>query len=415
MGPRRWRPASAIAAVIATVATASGGRAFAQTPPAPTPADDASTFALRSSLKNSLLLSQLPDDPLLFPDQGSATGFWRFRLEPSARVSDRVTAEGAFEQRLRVYSSGSTGFGAGVLPMEAPAPYRLWQLDWSVASSTNAEWRAEIDRAAVHVQLPRANVTIGRQAIGWGRGVLFGAVDLFSPFTPLEADREWRRGVDAVRADVKLADRVSLDAVGAFGESLDQSVAAARLRGYAGTADVEVMAGKRASDPFAGATSSIAIGDVEVHGEVARFSDVMKAVAGGSYRFPLGHGLLTYVEYHYSGYGAPTTAAMLALLQDPAFQERYLRGDTQILGRHAVAALTSYEWSPEITLAGQWLHNPADGSGVIAPSLTITPGDRWSVLVSGYAPYGRAPVGTQLVSEYGAAPRALFVQVKTYR
>ena len=84
----------------------------------------------------------------------------------------------------------------------------------------------------------------------------------------------------------------------------------------------------------------------------------MKAVAGGSYRFPLGHGLLTFVEYHYSGYGATSPAAILALLQDPAFRERYLRGDTQILGRHAVAALTSYEVSPEISLAGQWLHDP---------------------------------------------------------
>ncbi|MBZ5556251.1 MAG: hypothetical protein LAO77_03145 [Acidobacteriia bacterium] len=411
MRPRPWR-AAAIAAIVVMVGS---GRASGQTVPAPAPADDTSAFALRSSLKSSVLLSQLPDDPFLFPDRGSATGFWRFRLEPSGRVNDIVTVEGAFEQRFLVFSTTSTGVGAGVLPAEAAAPYRLRQLDWSVASSANADWRAEIDRAAVHVRLPRANVTIGRQAIGWGRGVLFGAVDLFAPFTPLEADREWRRGVDAVRADVKLADRVSLDAVGAFGDSLDRSVAAARLRGYAGTADVEVMAGKRASDAFAGATSSIAIGDVEVHGEAARFGDVMKAVAGGSYRFPLGHGLLTFVEYHYSGYGATSPAAILALLQDPAFRERYLRGDTQILGRHAVAALTSYEVSPEISLAGQWLHDPADGSGVVAPSLTITPGDRWSVLVSGYAPYGRAPSALQLGSEFGASPRALFLQLRMYR
>ena len=43
--------------------------------------------------------------------------------------------------------------------------------------------------------------------------MLFGAVDLFSPFSPLEADREWRRGVDAIRADVKLATDVACLAV----------------------------------------------------------------------------------------------------------------------------------------------------------------------------------------------------------
>ncbi|MBI3403499.1 MAG: hypothetical protein HY048_18970 [Acidobacteria bacterium] len=413
MWPHPWRRVAVIVAIILCgIFSGTSGRASGQ--PAQPPSED-SAFTLRSSVKSSLLLSQLPDDPLLFPDRGSATGFWRVRLEPSARVSDRVTVEGAFEQRVRAWSSTATTLGAGVLPAEAEAPYRMTQLDWRVASGANADWRAEVDRAALRVRLPRATVTIGRQAIGWGRGVMFGAVDLFAPFTPLEADREWRRGVDAARADVRLADRVSLDMVGALGTSIDRSVAAARVRGYAGEADVEVMAGRRASDPFAGATSSIAIGDVEVHGEAARFGDVTKAVAGGSYRVPLGHGLLTYVEYHYSGYGVASAAAMLAQLQDPAFQERYLRGDTQILGRHALAALASYEWSPEIALAGQWLQNSADGSGVVVPSLTITSGDRWSVLVSGYAPYGRAPFGLQLGSEFGAAPRALFLQLRMYR
>jgi hypothetical protein len=51
---------------------------------------------------------------------------------------------------------------------------------------------------------------------GWRRGVLFTAVDLFAPFSPLEADREWRAGVDAVRTDIKLTERSSIDLVGAL-------------------------------------------------------------------------------------------------------------------------------------------------------------------------------------------------------
>ena len=125
--------------------------------------------------------------------------------------------------------------------------------------------------------------------------------------------------------------------------------------------------------------------------------------------------MLAYVEYHYSGYGAPTPAPMLTQFQDPAFQERYLRGDTQILGRHAVAVVAMYEWSPEVTSGGQWLQSPSDGSGVVAPSVTFTPGDRWSRVLSGYGPYGRAPEGTSFRSEFGAAPLAAFAQVRLYR
>ena len=318
--------------------------------------------------------------------------------------------------------------GGGVLPSEAPAAYRIGQLDWQIAASDHAEWRAEIDRAAVHAQAGAATITVGRQAIGWGRGVLFGAVDLFSPFTPLEADREWRRGVDAVRADIKIADRRSVDVVAAFGTDIDQSAFAGRFREYAGKADLELVGGWRARDVFGGATTSAALGDAEVHGEIAVFGTpaaagsiafgaertIVKAVAGTSYRFPVANGLLVFAEYHYSGFGATSSAGILPLLADPEFQRRYLRGDTQILTRHAVAVLATYEYSPELTIAGQWLQNPTDGSGIVVPSATWTLSDRWSAVLSGYLPFGAEPVGPMLHSRYGASPLGVFAQIRAY-
>ena len=407
-----------------TLLLAPCARAFAQ---APQP-DDATTFTLRSSVKGSVLWSLAPDDPALYPERETTTGFWRFRLEPTVRFDGGTSIEAAVEQRWRAFSSVRGALGGGVLPSEAPAPYRIGQLDWEIAASDHAEWRLEIDRAAVHAQVGAANLTIGRQAIGWGRGVLFGAVDLFSPFTPLEADREWRRGVDAVRADVKLADRTSLDAVAAFGASLDESAFAARFRGYAGKADLELVGGWRARDVFGGATASAAVRDAELHGELAvfrtpavagssAFADeraIVKAVAGTSYRFAVGNGLLVFAEYHYSGFGAASPQEILPLLADPGFQVRYLRGDTQILTRHAIAVLASYEYSPELTLSGQWIQNPADGSGILVPSATWTFSDRWSALFSGYVPFGRSPVGLTLNSQYGATPLGMFAQVRAY-
>ncbi len=391
--------------------------AIAGHPPAAAAQDDTTEFTLRTSFKSSALFARMPDDPILFPERTSAEGFWRLRFEPGVRVNDNVSVETAVEQRARVFSSQS-GL-SGVLPAEADAPFRIRQLDWQLASGANADWHLEIDRAAVHVKSGAVNLTVGRQAIGWGRGVLFGAIDLFSPFMPLEADREWRRGVDAVRADVKISDRMSVDAVGAFGTDVDHSAFGARLRGYAGKADVEVVAGRRARDLFAGATTSAAVGDTELHGEFALFDTptevVAKAVAGGSYRIPAGNGILMYLEYHYSGFGAASPEEILPLLSTPDFQERYLRGDTQILGRHALAALASYEFSPEWSSALQWLQSPVDGSGVVVGSATLTFGDRLSLLLSGYVPYGRPPEGLTLRSEFGASPLAAFVQLRFYR
>ena len=386
-------------------------------------------LTFRYSLKSSALVSRMPDDPVLFPDRSAANALWRARIEPTVRFGPDVTLDAALEQRLQVFTSSSPIAAAILLPSTTRAPYRVAQLDWLLADGSNAEWHAEIDRAALHIPSSRAVIIVGRQAIGWGRGVLFGAVDLFAPFSPLEVDREWRRGVDAVRADVKLADRVSLDSVAAFDETIGRSAFAARLRGYTGKIDLEVLGGYRARDEFAGATTSAAVGDFELHGEAAVFRtdavpgsesfsaprSIVKAVVGGSYRTPLGNGVPIYIEYHYSGFGAESPEHIVLNLRDPVFQERYLRGDTQILGRHATALVAGYEYSPAISLSSQWLHSPADGSGIVVPSITYTANDRWSVLISGYLPYGRGPTGFVLRSEFGASPLAGFVQVRMYR
>jgi len=185
------------------------------------------------------------------------------------------------------------------------------------------------------------------------------------------------------------------------------------------------MAGRRARDLFGGVTTSAAVGDAEIHGELAAFhvepddrnSDprlVWKAVAGGSYRFPVGSGILAFAEYHYSGFGASHPEDILPLLATPSFMERYIRGDTQILSRHAVALTGSYEQSAEWLFSGQWVHNPSDASGVVAPGFTYTASDHASLLGSVYVPYGRPPRGLLLRSEFGAASFSALLQLRLY-
>ena len=140
----------------------------------------------------------------------------------------------------------------------------------------------------------------------------------------------------------------------------------------------------------------------------------LKVVLGGSYRIPVANGVLLFIEYHYSGFGAASAEEILPLLSDPAFRERYLRGDTQILERHALAALATYEASPELALNGQWIVSPVDGSGVVVPSATWTLSDRLSLLGSVYFPYGAAPEGLVLHSTYGAAAISGLFQFRVY-
>ena len=381
--------------------------------------------SIRTSIKGSALLFNAPDAPVFFPDQDVGESLWRMRLEPTITASDRTTFEFAYEHRLAATTSGAGLATLGVLPNTGEAPYRIRQLDWAISTSTNHAWHHEIDRASMNIKTSRADLTLGRQAIGWGRGVLFGAVDLFAPFTPLEADREWRRGVDAARTEFKFSDQASVEGVGAFGPTWDRSLVGARVRGYRGDVDVEAVGGRRARDLFGGFTTSASVGDAELHGEVAMFHlpvplpvtnarTVWKAVAGGSYQLAIGSGVMIFAEYHYSGFGARTPAEIVPMLADPSFAERYIRGDTQILLRHATGVLASYELSPMLSYSGQWIESPTDGSGVVTPAVTITFNDRLSLYLAGYLPYGKPPLGTAFQSAYGVTPAALFSQARMY-
>lgn len=386
-------------------------------------------FTLRTGLKSSLLISRGPEDPLLPSERDQATALWRFRFDLTARLSEETTAAVAYEHRARVVSEGrQTALSLGILPPAAPAPYRIWQLDAALASAGDSfQYRHELDRAYVAKQIPRGELTVGRQAVGWGRGVLFSAVDLFAPFSPLEVDREWRRGVDAVRAEVRLSDTTSLDAVAAFGESLAQSAFVGRLRGYRGRVDAEVIFGKRARDVMAAGTVSAAVGDAEAHAELAIFNTpeafpgsglfgadhlVPKVVVGGSYTFNVGQGLTLLGEYHYSGFGAGSIAEAIQRLLDPQFRERFLRGDTQIVERQAAALQASYPVNEALSSSLLWLHSPQDGSGVVAPALSWNISDQLGLTGQFFFPYGRGPVNGVPRTEYGNSELTGFIQLR---
>lgn len=413
---RGLRHATLVVAVVASSYTQAAAQDAAL--------DAGSALTWRTSIKIAGLFSRTPVDPELFPQRNSAESLWRIRTEPEVTIGSRAWFSLAYEQRVRWQSDARALLMTGVLPANATAPFRVIALDWTITSSNSQLWQHEIDRLNLRLHLARTDLTIGRQAIGWGRGVMFGAVDLFAPFSPLEADREWRRGIDAVRADVKLTDRSSMDFVTAFGHDWDSSALAARVRGYAGPVDVELMGGRRGRDAFTGVTSSAAIGDAAVHGEAAVFRIplpgggahrlVWKTVAGGSYRLPWGSGVIAYAEYHFSGFGAARAGDILPQLATPDFAARYLRGDTQILSRHAVAFTGSYEQSPDVVWSGQWVLNPADGSGIAVPGFTFTVRQDVSVAANAYLPYGRTPAGAVLRSEYGATPLAALLQLRIY-
>ena len=397
-------------------------------------ADGSYRLELRSAFKGSWLLSFPREDAVTGPQVASGAGLFRLRFSSTATLGEHFTVRAAYEHRAMASSAG--GVGLGLLPPTARAPFRLRQVDRVIVDNVPSyTHRHELDRAFVAMHLPFMELTIGRQAIGLGRGVLFGAVDIFAPFAPTEVDREWRRGVDALHAELRIPSLsvLSGDFILSFGdlqrEPWQNGAILGRLRAVVGDMDGALILGRRGQDNMVASVVSATVGDAEAHAEYALFgtdgrgidggwlgseSVVMKALFGGSYVFGVGNGLRVWAEYHYSGFGVARITKSSAILFNPSFQARFLRGDSQLLGRHALALVIGYDLTDELAGALTYIQSPVDGSGMVAPAVTWNHSDNVTLVANCFVPWGTRSEASIPKSEWGASPFTLFVQARLY-
>ncbi|MCB9596726.1 MAG: hypothetical protein H6719_28640 [Sandaracinaceae bacterium] len=393
------------------------------------------TLELRSAFKGSLLLAiPYATDPVFFPDSPGGAGLFRLRFDLTANLTEYFTASVAYEHRVRSSSGGS--IGTGLLPSTAAVPFRLTAGDWVlIQDGTSYVHQHELDRAYVSLHFDFMELTVGRQAIGLGRGLMFSAVDVFAPFSPTEVDREWRRGIDAVHLELRIPQisELSADVIAAFGavegDELTSWSLIGRVRAILGDVDASVLLGRRAEDNIVGAVISANLGDAEVHAELAMFGTngqgidggflgtdavVAKGVIGGSYVIDIGSGLHVAAEYHYSGFGVDNIGDDPSILYDPAFQLRFARGDSQLLGRHAIAASVSYSLQDDLSGAIAYIQSPVDGSGTAGATFTWNQSDNVTILLNVFVPWGTPPESGVPTSEWGSSPLTIFLQARLY-
>ncbi len=317
-----------------------------------------------------------------------------------------------------------------MLLTETRAPYRVCQGEkLLVGVGSTFSHRHELDRAVVTLRPRKTELRIGRQALGFGRGVFFSAVDVFVPFTPLESDREWRRGVDAVRCSAPVTERMSVDAVAALGESRDDSAYLVRAHGNLGDADLELIIGRRCEDNLLCGSFSALVYDAEAHCELAFFNTpekqpgggtfgkqdlVTKLLVGGSYSWDWRQGLMLAGEYHFSGFGLTDIGESSMESLPPEFVIRYVRGDTQILGRHACAARLTYGISTFAPVSVTCLLSPTDASGVVTTAVSVAFSDNLTLAGSLYVPFGDRPRDGRITSEYGGVASSGLAQISFY-
>jgi hypothetical protein len=307
--------------------------------------------------------------------------------------------------------------------------YRYTPLAWDIESTDDFLWIHEFDRLAAVCSWRNLDFLFGRQAITWGTGRFWQPTDLFSPFGPLQVDREFKAGNDAARLLLALGDFTQAEFVWAFGEDADpdRSAGVGKFKTLFKDYDLSVLGGWVQTEivvggDFAGDLGSTGIG---LHGEflynhLKDSSDYVDFLVGLDYGFP-GRGPYLLGEYYYYGAGATSTEE----LNEVAGNNRILSRGTLLLGRHTLGLGASYQILPILMGMFNVLVNLTDPSAILNPALEYSIADNAAATVGCTVPLGEAPtffvypggVGVRdvrLNSEYGTYPFSFFLEVRFY-
>ena len=322
--------------------------------------------------------------------------------------------------------------------------YRAIDASWNWVEEDDVTSTLWLDRFNTKFSLPWADLTIGRQAITFGKAYFWNPLDIFLPFDLRQFDRDYKPGVDAARVDIPLGDFSGINLVGALGREINASGtfvggekdfdaswygSAVLTRMFTNQYgwDLALQGGKVYGGYQVGGVVVGEVGSVEVRGEAAYlFADKsqplpppysgdlvehhLTAVFGLGHRFE--NALIVEAEYLFNGAGDPNNLDASLI--------RFNNGASLHLSRHVVGLTASYEFYPILTGQLAWLFALAESSSQqIQPGLTCSLADEVDLLLGasiniGARPEGDSALSPDLQSEFGTYPDIYYLELKVY-
>ena len=390
---------------------------------------------LDADLRTTSVATRNYDQPLIWGRDNDADGRTNVTLRAiaSGRPYPRLRWEAHVVQELALTTFARAGAGSVNLlgAGGAEVPYRLARArrEWGDAGDVRAS--AHVDRASFRVALERADLTLGRQAITFGKTLFWNPLDLFLPFGSTQFNRDYKAGVDAVRVDLALGDVSGATLVGvpgrsgappaAAGDAWHRSALVARAFGNTRGWDVAAQGGKILGGYHLGGAVTGELGPVQLRGEAAWFAALdetgtgsaagshLGAVAGAGRGFAV-RDLQLQAEYFYNGGARGDLKERLALVA---------RGQLRHTSRHLLGGLASGRIHPLVSGSLALLWAPGDGSRLAQPGLVWSAADEVGVVAGAVLARGRRPTGTtaeelMFRSEFGTWPDFCYLETRLY-
>lgn len=425
--------------------------------------DKEGRFTLGGSIRSLAAGIDNYRNPLLFGpyNGGDALSQSILRLTLEGRPAEWISYELHGVQTLN-YSSSATGL-SGDFTFSGTTAVRYQAVDATWEEDSHGKITASLfpDRANVKLSLPWADITLGRQAITFGKAYFWNPLDVFLPFDPRQFDRDYKAGVDAARVDLPLGDFSGINLVAATGRTLSTlgayvdrttsllpsrkeanlswygSAVMGRVFGTVEGWDLALQGGKVYGGYQLGGGTAGEFKTIEVRMEAAYLwaedgpplatidttpavfifpdsfiKDNFTGVIGLGRRFE--NSLTIESEYLFNGLGESGAYRL-----GPALI-RYANGAMFHMSRNVLGVTASYEILPIVTGRLTGLISLDDGSFQIQPGVTWSVSDEIDLLAGAVVSGGKEawewPLGGLPVfrSEFGTFSDFYYVEVKAY-
>jgi hypothetical protein len=256
--------------------------------------------------------------------------------------------------------------------------------DWQ--HSGHATGRLQFDRLNLQVRTGPVDMKVGRQAIGFGRIVVFSPLDVIAPFPPDAIDTDVRSGVDALQVVYNYGLDGRLGALAVWGEDSSYDSYLGTWTDNSNGLDLLLIGGQLRGRNMVGAGLAGSLGTLGLKAEVSLhdgrdtgriggdlYDSYALAAVEGWYRFDNGLSLIT--QYLYNGPGSKNPERYPAVLESAPLQE----GLTALLGRNYLFVVPAYDIHPLATLQGLLIYNLDDQSALLRPTLELSLADNISL------------------------------------
>lgn len=285
----------------------------------------------------------------------------------------------------------------------AAPPRQYWNDRVTLGRGDGYDAGQQLFRAYARWSGEATDVTVGRQRIPLGTGLMWSTLDMLNPINPLQVEREEYVGVDAALLAYRLSPVSRVSLVYAPDPARRQDRWVAQYRSNVAGTDLNLTYGKYWGDRLLGLDLATQLGDAGLRGELTTTrpqtgAAYRKALLGLDYAFV--NTLTLSAEFYYSN---QDKAARLA-----QFAQNAQLAQVQPLSNRYAGWSASYEITPLLKVAVLALYNRADHGRFISPTLAYSITD--NVMLSAGAQFyaGRQE------SDFGRGKNLGYLQVQWF-